>query len=303
MPLSEDLRNELAAIAPERDCDRLAELSGLAHSAGRVHLLGRGRVSVHFDLVSAAVARRAFGLLRAFDVDAQIRTYRRRAFDKATRYQVHVEGDARALEVLTDAGILWAGARPAERPPKRVVGRACCRGAYMRGALLGGGSLSGPRSPHLEIRTASLEGAEFLATLAPLVALDRGRHALAYAKGAETIADVLAGAGASDTVLTLDEHAVVAATRGRANRLANADQANLVRSGRAAHEQVVAVRRLAEAGVLGDLPASLTDVAELRLRHPSLSLRELASKCRPPSTKASIHRRLRKLVTMAEDVL
>ena len=36
MPLSEDLRNELAAIAPERDCYRLAELSGLAHSAGRL---------------------------------------------------------------------------------------------------------------------------------------------------------------------------------------------------------------------------------------------------------------------------
>ena len=29
MPLSEDLRNELAAIAPRKDCDVLAELSGL----------------------------------------------------------------------------------------------------------------------------------------------------------------------------------------------------------------------------------------------------------------------------------
>jgi hypothetical protein len=302
VPLSEDLRNELAAIAPERDCDRLAELSGLAHSAGRVHLLGRGRVSVHFDVATAAVARRVFGILRAFGVDAEIRTYRRRAFDRATRYQVHVEGTARALQVLNDAGILGSGARPSERPPKRVVSRACCRAAYLRGALLGGGSLSGPRAPHLEIRTASLDGAAFLSSLAPLAVLDRGRHAVAYAKGAETIADVLAEAGASDTVLTLDEHAVVAATRGRANRLANADQANLVRSSRAAHEQVLAVRRLAEAGILADLPASLTDVAELRLRHPSLSLRELAQKCRPVSTKASVHRRLRKLVNLAEDV-
>ena len=29
----------------------------------------------------------------------------------------------------------------------------CCRGAYLRGAFLGGGSLTGPRSPHLEVRT------------------------------------------------------------------------------------------------------------------------------------------------------
>ena len=43
---------------------------------------------------------------------------------------------------------------PLDRPPGRVVARACCRAAYLRGAFLGGGSLSGPRSPHLELRTA-----------------------------------------------------------------------------------------------------------------------------------------------------
>jgi len=299
---SEDLRNELAAISPASDCDRLAELSGLAHSAGRVHLLGRGEVAVHFDVASNAVARRVFGLLRTFGVQAQIRTYRRRAFDKATRYQVHVAGAGRALQVLHEAGILGPRLQPAERPPKRVVGRTCCRAAYLRGAVLGGGSLSGPRAPHLEIRTASLEGAEFLTTLAPLHALDRGRHAIAYAKGAETIADVLAEAGASDTVLLLDEHAVIGSTRARANRLANADHANLVRTSRAAHEQLRAVRRLVEAGGLGDLEPALREVAELRLEHPSLSLRELGLKCRPPTAKANVYRRMKRLQQLAENV-
>ena len=37
--LSEDVRRELAAIEPRPDCDRLAELSGLFHTAGRLHLL------------------------------------------------------------------------------------------------------------------------------------------------------------------------------------------------------------------------------------------------------------------------
>lgn len=302
MPLSEDLRNELAAIVPARECDRLAELSGLAHSAASVHLLGRGEVSVHFDVAGNAVARRIFGLLRALGAGAEVRTYRRRAFDRATRYQVHVAGEPAALDVLADAGVLGPGRRPAERPPRRVVAKACCRAAYLRGALLGGGSLSGPRSPHLEVRTASLEGAEFLATLAPFAVLDRGRHAIAYAKGSETIADVLAEAGASDLVLALDEHAVVAATRSRANRLANADHANLVRASRAAHAQVQAVRRLAEAGELARLDPALQEIGALRLEHPSLSLRELALKCRPPATKASAHRRLKKLQELAEAV-
>ena len=302
MSLSDDLRNELAAIAPASDCDRLAELSGLAHTAGSVHFLGRGAVAVHFDVASNAVARRVFGLLRTFGVDAEIRTYRRRSFDRATRYQVHVPGEGDALRVLGDAGILAPGLRPAERPPRRVVARACCRAAYLRGALLGGGSLSGPRAPHLEIRVASLEGAEFLASLAPLQVLDRGRHAIAYAKGTETIADVLAEAGASDLVLALDEHSVIAATRSQANRLANADHANLVRASRAAHEQVLAVRRLAEAGELARLDPALREMAELRLEHPSLSLRELGQKCKPAVPKASVHRRMRALLRLADDL-
>lgn len=302
MPLSDDLRNELAAIVPSRECDRLAEVSGIAHSAGSFHLRGRGEIAVHFDLAANAVARRVFGLLRELGVPAEIRTYRRRAFDRATRYEVHVEGDERAVEMLTAAGVLDARARPLERPPRRVVGRACCRAAYLRGALLGGGSLSGPRAPHLEIRTASPDGAEFLASLASLAVLDRGRHAIAYAKGSETIADVLAQAGAHDLVLALDEHSVIAATRSRANRLANADHANLVRAAHAAHAQLQAVRRLAEAGELARLDPILQEIGALRLEHPSLSLRELALKCRPPATKAAAHRRLRKLQELAQSV-
>ena len=61
---SEDVRAELAGIAPTRECDRLAELSALFHFAGRLHLLGRGEVSLHLDLSSPSAARRAFALLR-----------------------------------------------------------------------------------------------------------------------------------------------------------------------------------------------------------------------------------------------
>ena len=82
MSLSDDLRHELAAITPRSDCDRLAELSGLFHSAGSVHLRGRGEVSVQLDVADPAVARRAFRLLRAFRVGAEIRTYRRHAFER-----------------------------------------------------------------------------------------------------------------------------------------------------------------------------------------------------------------------------
>jgi cell division protein WhiA len=300
--LSEDLRDELAAIAPQSDCDRLAELSGLFHVAGSVHLRGRGNVDLHLDLVSSGVARRAFSLLRAFDVESEIRTYQRHAFDHATRYQLHVEGTQHAYGTLHRAGVLDSSHRPLERPPQRVVARRCCRGAYLRGALLGAGSLSGPRDPHLEIRSAEVEGARFLVEVAArsgaeLHVLERPRHAVAYAKSADAIADVLIAAGASDVVLVLEESSVMAATRSDANRLANADHANLVRTSRAAHAQIEALRRLD----VDSLPDDLHELASLRLRHPTLPISELARRCRPPLTKASAYRRLRRLVELAGD--
>jgi DNA-binding protein WhiA len=300
MSLSDDLRDELAQIAPSRRCCRHAELSALFHASGAWHFRG-GAVAVHLDLAGSAVARRAFALLRDLGVRSEIRTYARRAFDKATRYQLHVEVDDRALAVLREAGVLSASGAPLELPPKRVVGRSCCRGAYLRGAIMGAGSLSGPRDPHLELRAGSLEGARFIADVAAredviLNVAERGTHAVAYAKGHEPIADILALAGAGDTALGLEEHAVLAATRAGANRLANADEANLVRSARAAHEQLEAIRAIG----LDSLPPHLTEIAELRLRHPSASLRELAAKARPPITKASAQRRLRQIQDLLE---
>jgi cell division protein WhiA len=295
--LSEDVRNELAAIAPERECDRLAELSALFHFAGRLHLLGRGAVSVHLDVGSAAVARRAFTLLRSFGVASEIRTYRRRAFGQETRYQLHVEG---GLSLLREAGVVDARLAPRERPPKRVLGRGCCRAAYLRGALLAAGSVTGPPSPHLEVRSESRAGAETVAEAADMRVAPRGEGWLAYAKAIDRIAGALAAAGANDAALVLQERAVVGSTKASANRLANADHANLVRSGRAAHAQLEAVRRLQRSRRLDELNPRLREIAELRVRHPSLSLRELGAKCDPPVTKATAHRRLRTVVRIAQ---
>jgi DNA-binding transcriptional regulator WhiA len=44
----------------------------------------------------------------------------------------------------------------------------------------------------------------------------------------------------------------------------------------------------------------LREIADLRTRYPSLSLRELAAKCHPPATKAATHRRLTRLRRLAE---
>jgi len=270
-----------------------------------VHLRGRGSVSFHLDLASSAAARRAFQLLAELRVPAEIRTYASRSFERATRYQLHVEGSPHALETLTEAGVLDDGHRPLDRPPGRVVARSCCRGAYLRGAFLGGGSLTGPRSPHLEVRTPTPAGASFVRSVASaeevrLRVSEREAHARAYAKGWEEIEGYLLAAGVVDAVLALEERSVIAEMRSEANRLANADHANLVRTARAAQRQLEAARRLKATGDLERLPEPLRQAALLRLRHPEMSLRDLAARASPAVTKASMQRRLTRVVEVGE---
>jgi DNA-binding protein WhiA len=206
--------------------------------------------------------------------------------------------------VLHEAGVLTANLAPLDRPPRRVVARRCCRAAYLRGALLGAGSVSGPRRAHLEIRAATRAGAEATAEVAAAEGVrmrvaERPGHTIAYAKASEAIADLLALAGANEAALGFDEAAVLAQARARANRVANADHANLVRAGRAAHVQLEAIQKLSRAGELQHLPPSLRETAELRLRYPSATLAELAKKSRPRATRATIHRRLQRLIKIA----
>jgi hypothetical protein len=187
------------------------------------------------------------------------------------------------------------------------VARACCRSAYLRGAFLGAGSLSGPRSPHLEVRTPLHAGAAFVRSVASAVdvrmrVIDRASHSAAYAKGWDAIEAFLSVTGATATVLGLEERALVAGLRADANRLANADHANLVRQSRSAGAQLDAARALGAEGALERLPTTLAEAAELRLRHPSLSLRELAALADPPVTKATMAGRLARLVEHAATV-
>lgn len=303
-PLVDDVRAELTSVVARRRCDRLAEVSGLLHTAGSVHLKGRGEVAFHLDLRSSPIARRAFALLRALRIESEIRSYRRQSFDASTRFQLHLAGTPGVREVLAEAGVLDRDGTPLDRPPGHVVARSCCRGAYLRGAFLGAGSLSGPRSPHLELRTPRRAGANFLRTVAHaegvrLGVVERASHSLAYAKSRESIEALLASMGAGDAVLALEERALVADLRAQANRLGNADHANLVRQSRSAQEQIEACRAVRASGTTERLPEPIQEAVRLRLRHPTLSLRELAARADPVVTKATMQRRLARVVELA----
>ncbi len=254
---------------------------------------------MHLDLASSAAARRAFALLRGCgrplgDPDVPppslrpgdaLPAPRRRGRQCARR----VQGSRRALAVRARRS---NGRRSASSDGRAAAAHTCAARCSARARS------PGPRDPHLELRTATRAGAEFVAEVAAREGVELARR-----RTAEPRARLREGPrrdrrpcsrsrAPADTALALEEHAVLAATRPHANRLANADEANLVRTARAAHRQLEAIRALG----LDALPARLAEIAELRLRHPSASLRELAAKARPPLTKAAAHRRLNALV-------
>ena len=157
---SEDVRAELAEAAAGAAHCRLALLAGVVRHAGSFHLRGRA-VEVHVDLALAARRRAARSSCCATrGATCEIRTYRERRFERATRFLI-VVARRRALAAGAARG-RRARPRASRRPSAcraRIVARGCCRRAYLRGAFLGCGSLSRPRRPaHLEWRRLERRG-------------------------------------------------------------------------------------------------------------------------------------------------
>ena len=122
----------------------------------------------------------------------------------------------------------------------------------------------------------------------------RESHAAAYLKSKAAIRDLLALMGAHDTVLAFEEAAVIA---GDAGARQPGDQLRPREPGPAGRRSPRSARRHRRARRL-DLDARLRQVAELRLRHPHLSLAELGRRARPPLPKSTVAGRMRALTAL-----
>ena len=278
MLLAGEVKGELARIQPARACCRRAELVGLLYG-------GDGPVLRTLD---HATARTAVQL--ATSLGQRIgppRPAADRGGDRA-RHHLLVEMDPTVI----------AGWRFDAAP-------ACDRRAFVRGVLLGSGSISFSASgPHVEfvIRRAS-DAADLRAALRELgvrasTSVRRGRHVV-YLKGQEEIAALLRLVGANRGVLELETHRVERDVRSRLNRLINAEEANLERTVRAADRQLAAIARLEGAGRLAGLGVGLREAAAFRRRMPEADLDTLATAL--GISRSAVNHRLRRLVELASE--
>jgi cell division protein WhiA len=306
MTFTQEVKRELAAIVPDADHCRRAQLSGLLFGAGTFEIASGGEYAVRLSVALASVARCLLSLLKPMGVEAQLRTAD--SPPQGRRYEVVLGDDARHLQVLNETGVLSDAFRVQWEVPRRIVERRCCAIAFARGAFLGCGSISTPGAPvHAEFTFESTALAEQLARVLGRQGLrfavaERVRNVACYTKRGETAADLLAMLGAHDARLRWEEHLVLGRVRESANRLANCDQANADRAARAALRQVEAARAALEAddaaretGRGAVLTAGLRAAAELRLKYPYLSLTDLARKARPRLSKGALNHRLRRL--------
>ena len=90
--------------------------------------------------------------------------------------------------------------------------------------------------------------------------------------------------------------------RNNVNRLVNCETANLSKTVNAAVRQVECINFIESEIGLGRLPKNLREIAELRLKFPDESLKELGEMLVPPVGKSGINHRLRKIEKIAEEL-
>jgi len=298
------VKNELAHIMPERACCRLAECAALTRSCGA--LLVRGsRLGVRVATANAAVARKIIHLYKAlFGLPPAI-LYKRSSLRKQNIYLMEVADHPGTTAALREMGVIDAGGRFRYGVKRLLVARSCCRRAYLRGYFLGNGSLAGPeRQHHLEMYAQHPDQARELKALLESFHLraggqERAGRLLIYLKDGEQIVNFLNVVGAHSALLYYENVRIYKEFKNRVNRLVNCETGNLGKTVEAAVQQREDIRVIEDHLGLHRLPRALRELAELRLKYPEASLRELGEMMNPPVGKSGVNHRMRRLEEVA----
>ena len=306
MALTAELKDELARVEVTKSNIKSAEISTILRFCGGLHLVG-GKIVVEIEVDTAALARRVKkDLTDVYGVDSELAMISASGIRKTTKYQIRVTQNAETLARQT--GLIDTKNRPVRGLPAALVsGSKAEAAAVWRGAILAHGSLTDPgRSATLEITAPGNEAAMALVGIArrldviAKVREARGVYRVVVREG-DAIVEILKHIGAHGVVLKYEELRVRREVRGKQNRLANFDNANLMRSAQAAVASGMRVRRAME--ILGDnIPEHLKLAGDLRREHRDASLDDLGRLASPPLTKDAIAGRIRRLLALADKV-
>ena len=308
MSFTSDVRDELAHIQPEcSHCDK-ATLAALVRIEGTLFVSGPGRYRVEIATDAPSVARLMIRLLHTIYSLRTELTVRRSVLHKTPNYLIEVPAQRGLAEALRDMGVISADGGLQLGIDERLIAKQCCAAAYLRGAFLGSGFTSNPKSDfHFEIIVESAELAEGLVRIMEEKGINarimqRRSSYMVYLKSGSAILEFLAFTGAHHAAISLEEERVVKSVRNDVNRQINAELANQQKASSAAVGQLMSIAAVVEHYGMEALPPALQEFIKLRVRHPDSSMKELGAFADPPLSKSAINHRMRRIEQMARDI-
>lgn len=188
----------------------------------------------------------------------------------------------------------------------KLVPEDCCKAAYIRGAFLGGGSVSDPNSRYhmefdarYEVYANQLREILEKSGIRSKITYRKGRF-IVYIKEYEQIADVLGIMGDVTAAMEFYNTTIEKNLRNNANRRANCEVANIDKIAKTVAHQEAAIRKIEKTVGFSNLPKPLQEIAALRIENPFDSLKELGEKTDPPIGKSGVNHRLKRIIEIAD---
>lgn len=306
MSFAAQTKKELTMVEAEPCCEQ-AELSALIRMNGSVQLTNK-KVVLDISTENAAIARRIYSLLKKhFQVHTELLVRKKMRLKKNNVYIVRIP--VRVQEILKELHIVSEGFVFTSGIAAELTRRNCCKRAYLRGAFLAGGSVNNPEgsSYHLEISCMYEEHCQALVTLANEFHLnarciERKKGFIFYIKEGEKIIELLSIIGAHQALFKFEDVRIMRDMRNSVNRIVNCETANLNKTIGAAVRQIDNIKLLQKEMGLENLPDKLREVAEIRLAHPDMNLKEVGEMLKVPVSKSGVNHRLRKIDELAEKI-
>ncbi|MDR7855831.1 DNA-binding protein WhiA [Tissierella sp.] len=312
MSFSSTTKNELSRIPLTQDCCAIGELAALVRMNGTIQISGMKRINLKFTTENAAIARRIFSLLKIiYNAEVEVMVRRNKQLKKNNNYLVIINNKDISKKILDDVGFIRGESsvfNPNYTIPEELIENRCCKRAYIRGAFLGGGSISNPeKTYHLEFVTSNEEHSKDLSNVINSFGLNskvviRKENYVIYIKEGEQIVDLLNIIGAHQALLKLEDIRVLKNVRNNINRIVNCETANLGKTIDASMRQVENIKYIDQRIGLNKLPNNLREIAELRLEYDDASLKELGMMLSPPVGKSGINHRFRKIEQLADEL-
>ncbi len=304
MTFSANAKGELTRIALEKECCELAELSAIIHTAGSISISG-GAFSLRIDTENPAVARRIFLLVKSLyglHIKTQMQTNK---LKHNHIYSLYIDKSiarivAQDTRLIGSEGILFGA-------DESFINNDCCKIAFVRGAFLGGGSITNPEKHyHMEFVCSQEEFADSLLNIIRELginakSIERNKSFVVYIKEGNAIVTLLTMMGAHSTILKIENIRVVKSVRNKVNRKVNCETGNLTKTVNASVHQMESIAYIEENMGLNKLDDSLVRAAQARQQNPQATLEELAD-ILGAASRSGVNHKLRKLNAIAEQL-